>query len=402
MNNLIKAKYLFNERNDLVSDKVFKPLSVTQNGIVPRLSNVALSKVDDNRKKVCKDDIVLNSRSARRGSSGVSVYEGCVSGVNHVIYSDKILPKFSHYFIKSKYFMDQYYIHGKGIHDDIWGTRIDDLLSIKIPHYDEKKQLSIIKNIENFENIILKKKNTSLQKINLLKKLLKSTINEKLFGKTSDLKFKENILEFKLDSKISNWSKKRLNFLGNFLKGRGLDKSKLTEKGVPCILYGEIYSKYNIKFDEALSFTDEVNKETSEIVFKNDILMTASGETSEEIGKAIVYTGEVPILAGGDVIIFRPKKDIELNSIFLSYFLNSLYGIFQKEVYAKGYITFHIYEAQLQNLFCFYPSLEEQNKIIEELNFYYQNINKMIELETSKLMLYDEIVKNYISDYFEY
>ena len=54
MNNLVKAKFLFKERNELVSDKDYEPLSVTQHGIVPRLSNVALSKVDDNRKKFAK------------------------------------------------------------------------------------------------------------------------------------------------------------------------------------------------------------------------------------------------------------------------------------------------------------------------------------------------------------
>ena len=401
MNNLIKAKFLFKERNELVSDKEYEPLSVTQHGIVPRLSNVALSKVDDNRKKVCKNDIVLNSRSARRGSSGVSVYDGCVSGVNHVIFSDKILPKFSHYFIKSKYFMDQYYIHGKGIHDDIWGTRIDELLSIKVPFYKKEKQIEIIKSIENFEKIILKKRDISYEKISLSKLFLKSKINEILFGKNSSLKFKENTLEIDLDKDFSTWTRRRLNFLGNFHKGRSLDKSKLKDEGMPCILYGEIYSRYNIQFNKTSSFTDKQNEKNSELVYKNDILLTASGETSEEIGKAIAYTGDEPILAGGDVIIFRIKKDNKINPVFLSYFLNSIYGVFQKEVYAKGYIAFHIYEAQLQNLVCFYPTIKEQNKIVEKLNYYYDTVNSVIEKENSKLLLYDEIIKNYISNYFK-
>ena len=401
MNNKIKAKFLFKERNELVSDKDHKPLSVTQHGIVPRLSNVALSKVDDNRKKVCKDDIVLNSRSARRGSSGVSVYDGCVSGVNHVIYSNKVLPKFSHYFIKSKHFMDQYYIHGKGIHDDIWGTRIDSLLSIKVPFYSKEKQIEIIKNIENFERIILKKKDISREKIRLSKLFLKSKTNEILFGKNSSLRFKENTLEIDLEKDFSTWTRTRLNFVGSFDKGRGLDKSKLRDTGMPCILYGEIYSKYNIKFDKASSFTDKENETKSEVVYKNDILLTASGETSEEIGKAIAYTGDEPILAGGDVIIFRIKEENKINSIFLSYFLNSVYGVFQKEVYAKGYITFHIYEAQLQNLIFYYPTIKEQNKIVEQLNNYYEKINSIIEKENTKLLLYDEIVENHISGYFE-
>ena len=235
----------------------------------------------------------------------------------------------------------------------------------------------------------------------LLKLFLKSKTNEILFGKNSSLGFKENTLEIDLEKKFSSWTKIRLNFLGNFYKGRGLDKSKLKDSGMPCILYGEIYSKYNIKFNKASSFTDKENEKNCELVYKNDILLTASGETSEEIGKAIAYMGNEPILAGGDVIIFRIKEENKINPIFLSYFLNSLYGIFQKEVYAKGYITFHIYEAQLQNLVVFYPTIKEQNKIVKQLNFYYETINSIIEKETSKLKIYDEVMKNQISKYFQ-
>ena len=118
MNNLIKAKFLFKERNELVSDKEYEPLSVTsmeqfQDYLMQRYLRLMIIEKSLQKRYSFKFQI------SRRGSSGVSVYDGCVSGVNHVIFSDKILPKFSHYFIKSKYFMDQYYIHGKGIHDDI-------------------------------------------------------------------------------------------------------------------------------------------------------------------------------------------------------------------------------------------------------------------------------------------
>ena len=104
---------------------------------------------------------------------------------------------------------------------------------------------------------------------------------------------------------------------------------------MPCILYGEIYSRYNIQFNKTSSFTDKQNEKNSELVYKNDILLTASGETSEEIGKAIAYTGDEPILAGGDVIIFRIKKENKINPVFLSYFLNSIYGVFQKKFMQK-------------------------------------------------------------------
>ena len=55
----------YRERNEKVSDKDYPPLSVTKQGIVPQLENVAKTNNNDNRKKVVKGDIVINSRSDR-------------------------------------------------------------------------------------------------------------------------------------------------------------------------------------------------------------------------------------------------------------------------------------------------------------------------------------------------
>ena len=66
---------------------------------------------------------------------------------------------------------------------------------LKVPLYKKEKQIEIIKNIENFEKIIFKKRDISHKKIKLLKVFLKSKTNEILFGKNSSLKFNENTLK---------------------------------------------------------------------------------------------------------------------------------------------------------------------------------------------------------------
>ena len=75
----------FTERKVKVSDKDYEPLSVTKNGIFPQLDNVAKTNDGDNRKLVLMDDFVINSRSDRKGSSGVSKYDGSVSLINIVL-----------------------------------------------------------------------------------------------------------------------------------------------------------------------------------------------------------------------------------------------------------------------------------------------------------------------------
>lgn len=63
---------LFMCRNEKVSDRDFAPLSVSKQGVVPQIETVAKSDNSDNRKLVLKDDFVINSRSDRKQSCGLS------------------------------------------------------------------------------------------------------------------------------------------------------------------------------------------------------------------------------------------------------------------------------------------------------------------------------------------
>ena len=93
--NLIQECYEY--RSEKVSDKYFPPLSVTKNGVVPQLENAAKTDAHDNRKKVLKGDFAINSRSDRKGSCGVSDYDGSVSLIYHVLKPrNKQIENFSH------------------------------------------------------------------------------------------------------------------------------------------------------------------------------------------------------------------------------------------------------------------------------------------------------------------
>ena len=71
---LKKIDALFSERKTKVSDKDYPPLSVTKKGILPQLEHAAKSSYSDNRKLVKVGDFVINSRSDRKGSCGVSKF----------------------------------------------------------------------------------------------------------------------------------------------------------------------------------------------------------------------------------------------------------------------------------------------------------------------------------------
>ncbi len=132
----------FNERRTKVSDKYYTPLSVTKNGIYPQLENVAKTNDGDNRKLVLKNDFVINSRSDRKGSSGVSQYDGSVSLINIVLIPNiqKISHYYCHYLFRSYSFIEEYYRNGRGIVADLWTTRYEEMKMIKIaiPSYSEQ------------------------------------------------------------------------------------------------------------------------------------------------------------------------------------------------------------------------------------------------------------------------
>ena len=73
---LSKIGSMYNERKQKVSDRDYAPLSVTMKGIVPQLSTAAKTDSHDDRKLVLKGDFAINSRSDRRGSCGISKYDG--------------------------------------------------------------------------------------------------------------------------------------------------------------------------------------------------------------------------------------------------------------------------------------------------------------------------------------
>ncbi|MCC2030162.1 hypothetical protein KEC56_11660 [Microbacterium sp. YMB-B2] len=76
---------------------------------------------------------MINSRSDRKGSSGLSDRDGSVSVVYTVLEPrDSITPRFAHYLIRSTAFQEEFYRWGSGIVADLWSTRYSAMRSISI------------------------------------------------------------------------------------------------------------------------------------------------------------------------------------------------------------------------------------------------------------------------------
>ena len=156
------------------------------------------------------------------------------------------------------------------------------------------------------------------------------------------------------------WATKSLSEIGTFSRGGSLRRDQLSQIGSPCVLYGEIYTRYS---DYTARFTSRVHPNIAEgalPVRTGDIMFAASGETAEEIGRCVSYTGEGTAYAGGDIIVFTPSGQ---NSVYLGCLLNSPAIALQKARMAQGHAVVHIGVRALAQISLVLPELDEQDAI---------------------------------------
>ncbi|WP_452222710.1 restriction endonuclease subunit S [Lacinutrix chionoecetis] len=184
----------------------------------------------------------------------------------------------------------------------------------------------------------------------------------------------------------NEWECEKLERYGSFSKGSTISKSLLSDNGVNCILYGELYTKYDIYATEIFSKVPfEFVREKQPLKY-GDILFAGSGETHEDIGKCITFIGHKPTYAGGDIVIFRSKH---FNPIFLSMLLNSFKLNIQKSALGQGSSVIHIYPNHLKMLDVIFPDKVEQDRIAEiilknemYINDLETNLSKLYSLKT--------------------
>ena len=119
----------------------------------------------------------------------------------------------------------------------------------------------------------------------------------------------------RLKSYPRGWEEVQLSDVATFYKGKGISKKDITDDGIECIRYGELYTKYNERIEQVISKTSR-QKEDLFLSNKNDILIPASGETAIDLATASCLLKD-DIALGGDINVIRTSHC----GIFLSYYL---------------------------------------------------------------------------------
>ena len=380
----------FKVRNEKVSDKEYPPLSVTKQGILPQLENVAKSDNSDNRKKVCVGDFVINSRADRKGSCGVSSYDGSVSLICNVLTSRKLHPRYVHSLFRNYYFSEEFYRWGSGIVDDLWSTNIEKMKKINIPIPSKNEDVKIANFLDEktsqFDSIISKKEKL----IERLEEAKKSLISEVVTGKVKVVKtddgyelIKRSSEEMK-DSGVEwlgeipkEWDIKRLRFLGKLQNGISKSSDSFGY-GYPFVSYSNVYRNIELPHivEGLVNSTEEERKIYS--VEEGDVFFTRTSETVEEIGFASTCMKTIDNSTfAGFLIRFRPN-DKRLYKGFSKYYfrcdLNRKYFVKEMNLVTRASLSQNL----LNNLSVVLPKYEEQVEIYNALELKVSYINLSI------------------------
>lgn len=302
------------ERKEKVSDIDYEPLSVTKNGIVPQLENAAKSDAHDQRKKVCKFDFVINSRSDRKQSCGISYLEGSVSLINIVLKIYNYYPEYIKYALDNNMFSEEFYRNGHGIVADLWTTKYSEMKHIRIPepNYDEQKKIA--KFLDEKVKLIDETIENNKKEIELLDEYKKNI-------------FSDVIKEY-------NFKNYKLKYLTNKKLQYGANSSGVVYRDdLPRYVRITDILNNTLKEQDKLSLQEDKAKDF--ILKDGDILFARSGGT---VGKSFMYENKFGRCAFAGYLIRASFNNKELAQYVYNFTNSVLYEKWKNSIFIQSTI----------------------------------------------------------------
>ena len=108
--------------------------------------------------------------------------------------------------------------------------------------------------------------------------------------------------------------------IGTVIRGKRFVKDDMQDTGVPCIHYGEIYTKYGVSAKKSISCVSTTRAQNLRFANPGDVIIASAGETIEDIGKSVAWLGSEPIAIHDACYAFSSKLT---DPTFASYFFAS-------------------------------------------------------------------------------
>ena len=397
---LIQSRRLFQERKGRAKKGDVQLTSSQKYGVIPQKEFMELEgrKVtlvltgNEILKHIESNDFVISMRSFQGGLE-YSKYSGSVSSAYVGIIPIKhVNSRFFTYLFKSKPYIQALQSTSNLVRDG-QALRFDNFSLVDLMIIPEEEQQTIA----NYLDIATAKIDTLIEKqtklIELLKEKRQAVISAAVTrGLNSTVSMKDSGVEW-LGEIPEGWELSKLRYVFSFGKGLTITKANLVDKGIHCVNYGEIHSKYGFEVaadKHKLKCVDisYLSDSKSSLLSMGDFIFADTSEDIEGVGNFTHVSSEAQIFAGYHTIIARQVG--EHNFRFLAYLIDSEAFRTQIRLAVKGVKVFSITQAILRASIVWLPKKGEQQIIANHLDDKTSKIDNLITKSTKAIDLLKE------------
>jgi len=347
-------------------------------------NSVTLEESTTFTKKFSIGDVLFGRRRAYLKKAAQASFSGICSG-DIIVFrvKDNLMPELLPFIVNNEKFFDYAIKHSAGGLSP--RVKFKDLANYAflLPPKDQQAKLAEL--LWAMDEVIEKEINLS--------KSLEDSLNSNIEKEIHGINLRGRVIREVLDELSGKEELVPISELGELLKGKGISKSDVKDKGLPCVRYGELYTKHNRVVREFHSFIAEEDKAKSLELKQNDVLFAGSGETITEIGKSAAFIDDIEAYAGSDTLVFRPDQ---MDGYYLGYLMNSRLVRQQLNKYGTGTTVMHIYNSDLAKVKVPKINKEKQVEIAKKL----ESISKNLFVLESKISSSKALQKSLINQVF--
>ena len=174
---------------------------------------------------------------------------------------------------------------------------------------------------------------------------------------------------------------KKLGEIATISRGGNFQKKDFLTEGVPCIHYGQIYTKYGLFADKTFTFISEECAIKQKMAQPNDIVMAVTSENIEDVCKCLAWLGDEPVAVSGHSAIIHHSQ----NAKYLVYYFHSQMFFAQKRKLAHGTKVIEVTPDALANITLPVPPAEIQHEVVRVLDSYTENVAELQRQLTAEL-----------------
>lgn len=157
---------------------------------------------------------------------------------------------------------------------------------------------------------------------------------------------------------------KKLGEIATISRGGNLQKKDFCSEGVPCIHYGQIYTRYGLFADKTFTFISKDCAKKQKLAYPNDIVMAVTSENIEDVCKCVAWLGDGEVAVSGHTAIIHHHQ----NAKYLAYYFHTQMFAAQKRKLVHGTKVMEVTPDTLNAVTVPAPPLPVQNEIVKILD----------------------------------